>query len=384
MRIDLTAALDALAKAARKGRGRLGPSISEVGPRVGCLAFDPSGEFLAVGLSEHAPRVLVFELPGGERRTSYRLGHTYDGAYFQADMEDDEADYFGFFATLSCSFSPDGRWFAVQHANPNQGDVIDVNLQIFDRSRGGLALGLGPRDAEGEGRALGVSAYGWVAGGAGVVAASFDGGISAWRLGPRPTVRVVERPSAREVPPVLALSGDATGAHLALVRAGALELRDLLGGEATRRIALGVEPTAGGHVTLEFVRDRVVVAWAEQGVGTTFVVALESGHVERFPLTVRGSRAGGALGAMLIHPSGESVLWEVGGEDGTGRRLVRQPLDGGVARAIRRQSAASNEGPVAVSLDGLHVARAQGAEVVIRRIRPRSAKAGDSPSDGGG
>lgn len=358
MRLDLNADLEALVPPGRK------PQKSP----IGSLAFDPTGTLLAVGLSGHAARALVYELPDREKRESYRLDHTYDGAFFpDEDADDDEGigTDFGFFSTIGCSFSPDGRWLAVHHANPNHGNVIDLNLEIFDRVRGQLVVGLGPRDEEGVGLALGVSAYAWLPVGGGLCVATFDGGISVWRLSPRATVRAIERPLDVEVPPVLAMAVDTSGTRLGVVRAGALEIRDLTsGGAALKRVDLGVDPTAGGHVTARFVGGQALIAWAEDDEAQTLVVDLSSGQVHRLDVG-----EGGALGAALIDRSGGSVLWDRE-EEGQGRRvLVRQHTSDGAIRAIqRRWSTGGAEGAVAVSPLGERVARAVGTTIVISRI----------------
>ena len=380
MRIDLKAELEALVPPGRRAGTRPLPASP-----IGCLAFDPTGRHLAIGLAGHAPRVFVRELPGPEgKRESYRLDHTYDGAFFLADDDDLEdenpATDFGFFSCFASSFSPDGRFLAVQHANPNHGNVVDVNLEIYDRVRGHLAVGVGPRDEEGPGNALGVSTYTWMApgpAGVGMVVASFDGGISLWRLSPRASVRPIVRPVDVEVPPVLAVAVDTAGTRLAVVRAGALELRDIINVNApASRLELGVDPTAGGHVTARFIRDHVLIAWAEDGDAMILVVDLLSGNVDRIELGLEG-----VLGATLIDLSGGSVLWEreEEGPGGTRRVLVRQQLLGGDTRPIQRGEGfgglgGGHEGALAVSPDGSRVARAVGATIVISRIKTKRRK----------
>lgn len=361
MRIDITPDIAALIPSDDGEDDEFDDDDGE-GSVIGALALDPMGTTLAVGLSSHAARLLVYDLDARALST-HPLAAGYGGLLDGADLADRSDVDFGALHVYSCSFSERGRYLAAHHASVNNGNVYDHNLHIVDRETGKLALWLSPEEPEGRGLSLGVSAFAFRPGEAGVVTATFEGRISAWDFGPLPNERVLDDGGDE----ASALAVDARGSRLAVVRGGRLAIHDLGPGfpllHAIDLVGSGADE---GRWSAHFLGPRALVSFCGAGAAASFLVGEEG--VRRVP------GPPGARSVLGVSGASDSVLWECVERSPRGetRSLARQRLRDGSTRAVARARARGGESALAVSAGGARFARARGGVITIGNLRPKA------------
>lgn len=346
---------------------------------ISCLCFDPEGRSVLVGFREHVAAVLAYDLASRRLRAEYPLRVRY-GEPEVRDRRDGASAGFGGQTVMRCAFSPDGRWLAVHHASPNNGNVFDCNLQVFDRSTGAQVLAIGPRDADGDGMALGVSAFCFRPDGGALAAASFDGRLEVWELSGKRRARGIEDATSVDGLPVLSLAF--VGARrLASIRAGTLDVRDLdAPGALVQRVDLGIGAEDFHPASIHVVGpDRVLVPLQSRDSAEVAIVDLVEGFARRIEVAAQG-----AFETAWVAPDGASILWVFGdplsdpGSDLSLRRL-RLPA-GTLCEVARRAGGAAREGATAltVSSDGTRVARAAGTRIALTRLGRRDGQSARS------
>ncbi len=330
---------------------------------IGALAFDATGRRLAVGLAD---RIAVYDPRSGARREEYPSALV---PALRVQCRDDGI------ATMarSVAFTRDGRHLVAGFdLRLTQNDWARW-IEVFVRDAGVHAYTLFAPD---------LARYPDTTSGTGRFALSPDGTRLATSLAERGTTiwdvaRGVELRTFADVDAeVQVWSHD--GTRLAVVRGGPrpLGVIDTAAGDV-RWLAL---PTRGSGppACLAFTPDggRLVVVTAGKSAATS-MVDLATGVQRARPLP-----RGEALSAVHFGGVPPRVTWRRlppwGGDAPLG--LLRQGLTSSLPRVLRlRWTPPATtarppwpEGwPLAMSLDGKHVARALGATVVVTRVRTR-------------